>query len=270
MPLPLNSFPAGLCAKLEYLFTDIDDTLTTDGFLPGRAYASLWKLRDAGVKVVPVTGGPAGWCDLIARLWTVAGVIGESGAFYFVYNHEEKKMRRVFAQSEEVRRENREKRKGLLEKILTAAPGAAAAGDQIYRIADLAIDIRQDVPPLPPEEVEKIYAVVRAAGAVCATSSIHVNCWFGDYDKISCMKDFLLREAGRGLDEMQEKIFYIGDALNDEPAFREIRHSAGVANIRPVLDSMKHPPRYICGKKSAEGFTETAEYILKMRAESPR
>jgi hydroxymethylpyrimidine pyrophosphatase-like HAD family hydrolase len=80
------------------------------------------------------------------------------------------------------------------------------------------------------------------------------------------MKDFLLREAGRGLDEMQEKIFYIGDALNDEPAFREIRHSAGVANIRPVLDSMKHPPRYICENKSAEGFAETAEYILKMRA----
>jgi HAD superfamily hydrolase (TIGR01484 family) len=265
MALPLGAAPAGLRADLEYLFTDIDDTLTTNGFLPDHAYASLWKLRRAGIMVVPVTGGPAGWCDLIARLWPVAGVIGESGAFYFVYDREEKKMRRVFAQTEETRRENSEKKEALLKKSLSEVPGAAAASDQIYRIADLAIDIRQDVPPLPQREIEKIYEIIRASGAVCATSSIHVNCWFGDYDKISAMKDFLVREAGRPLEEMQEKILYIGDALNDEPAFREIRHSVGVANILPVLDSMKHPPRYICENRNAEGFTETAEFILKAR-----
>jgi HAD superfamily hydrolase (TIGR01484 family) len=265
MRLPLKSLPAGLCGNLEYLFTDIDDTLTTNGFLPGHAYASLWKLRRAGVKVVPVTGGPAGWCDFIARLWPVAGVIGESGAFYFVYDHTGKKMRRVFAQSGEVRRKNSEKREELKKRILAEVPLAAPAPDQIYRIADLAIDIRQDVPPLPPEDVEKIYAIVRASGAVCATSSIHVNCWFGDYDKISCMKDFLWQETGRGLDEMQEKILYIGDAPNDEPAFREIRHCVGVANILPLLDGLKYQPRYICKKKNAEGFTETVNYILKAR-----
>jgi HAD superfamily hydrolase (TIGR01484 family) len=263
-----ESPPGSLCKNLEYLFTDLDDTLTTGGFLPDHAYASLWKLRRAGVRVVPVTGGPAGWCDLMARLWPVAGVIGESGAFYFIYDHAKKKMRRVFAQSEEVRRENLEKKEALLKRILTEIPGAGAASDQIYRIADLAIDIRQDVPPLAQGEIEKIYEIVRAAGAVCATSSIHVNCWFGDYDKISSMKDFLAREAGRPLEDMQEKILYIGDALNDEPAFREIRHSVGVANIRAVLGRMKHPPRYICENKSAEGFTETAEFILKARGEN--
>jgi HAD superfamily hydrolase (TIGR01484 family) len=265
MSLPLENLPAGLCANLEYLFTDIDDTLTTDGFLPDRAYASLWKLARAGVKIVPVTGGPAGWCDLIARLWPVAGVIGESGAFYFVYDRGEKKMRRVFAQSEELRRENAGKRENLRARILAEVPGAAAACDQIYRIVDLAIDIRQDVPPLPPAEVEKIYELVRASGAVCATSSIHINCWFGDYDKISAMKDFLAREAGRSLEEMQERILYIGDALNDEPAFREIRYCVGVANILPVLGGMKFPPRYICGNKSAEGFAEAAEFILSKK-----
>ncbi|MDR1179090.1 MAG: HAD-IIB family hydrolase [Spirochaetales bacterium] len=266
MSLPLENLPVSLCVNLEYLFTDIDDTLTSGGLLPDHAYTSLWKLMRAGIKPVPVTGGPAGWCDLIARLWPVAGVIGESGAFYFVYDREKKKMRRVFAQNEKLRQENIEKKENLRKRILEEVPGAAAASDQIYRIADLAIDIRQDVPPLPPEEVEKIYKIVRASGAVCATSSIHVNCWFGDYDKISSMKDFLVREAGRPLEEMQEKILYIGDALNDEPAFREIRHCVGVANILPVLGAMKYPPRYICENKSAEGFTETAEFILKTRS----
>jgi hydroxymethylpyrimidine pyrophosphatase-like HAD family hydrolase len=191
----------------------------------------------------------------------VAGVIGESGAFYFIYRHEEKKMRRVYAQCEEERRENDKKREALRERILAEVPGAAAAQDQRYRIADLAIDISQDVPPLAPEEIEKICLIVREAGAVCARSSIHVNCWFGRYDKISCMKDFLLRESGRPLEEMQEKILYIGDAPNDEAAFREIRHSVGVADLR----GLACPPRYLSARKNAEGFSETAAYVLGAR-----
>ncbi|MCL1817279.1 MAG: HAD-IIB family hydrolase [Spirochaetaceae bacterium] len=265
MSLPLAGFPAGLCKNLEYIFTDVDDTITTDGSLPAGAYSSLWSLRDAGIKVVPVTGGPAGWCDLMARLWPVAGVIGESGAFYFVYSREEKKMRRVFSHSEEVLRENDRKKEALLARLCAEVPGAGAASDQRYRIADLAIDIRQDVPPLAPEAIQKIYDIVKEEGASCATSSIHVNCWFGAYDKISCIKDFLLREAGRPFDSMGESILYIGDGLNDEPAFREIRHSVGVANIRDVLASLRFAPRYICEKRSSEGFAEAAAYILGAR-----
>ena len=80
---PLQDF----CHSLEFLFTDIDDTLTDEGLLLPTAYSALWSLTQAGVHVIPVTGRPAGWCELIARQWPVQGVVGENGAFYFRYHN---------------------------------------------------------------------------------------------------------------------------------------------------------------------------------------
>ena len=54
-------------SKIDFVLTDIDDTLTTEGQLHSEAYDSLWKLHDAGLKVIPITGRPAGWCEMIAR-----------------------------------------------------------------------------------------------------------------------------------------------------------------------------------------------------------
>jgi HAD superfamily hydrolase (TIGR01484 family) len=265
MPLPLERMPADFLKNLEYLFTDIDDTLTTEGLLPDYAYTSLWDLWRGGIRIVPVTGRPAGWCDHIARMWPVAGIIGENGAFYFVYNREEKKMRRVYTQSGDERREGQQKLDLIRREVLAEVPGTAVAADQAYRIADLAIDFREDVPPLSSRAVERICETARRRGAVCKVSSIHVNCWYGEYDKISCLKNFLLRETGRSLEEMQEKILFIGDSPNDEPVFRDIRRSVGVANIRAFIDTLQFPPLYISEKESAEGFSETAALILNKR-----
>ncbi|MEM7647419.1 MAG: HAD hydrolase family protein, partial [Pseudomonadota bacterium] len=71
--------------SIKVLFTDIDDTLTTDGRLSSQSYEMLWKLHDSGIDVVPVTGRPAGWCEMIARMWPVLGVVGENGALAFQY-----------------------------------------------------------------------------------------------------------------------------------------------------------------------------------------
>ena len=37
------------------------------------------RLYKAGFKVIPVTAGSSGWCDLIARMWPVDAVVGENG-----------------------------------------------------------------------------------------------------------------------------------------------------------------------------------------------
>ena len=63
------------------MLLDIDDTLTTDGRLTAAAYGALEKLSARGLRVIPVTGRPAGWCDMIARFWPVEAVVGENGAF---------------------------------------------------------------------------------------------------------------------------------------------------------------------------------------------
>ena len=100
---PVADFPRAARARVRAVLTDIDDTLTSDGRLPAVAYAALEKLRDAGLLVVPVTGRPAGWCDLIARQWPVDAVVGENGAFYFRYDDKARKMIRRYVKSAEAR-----------------------------------------------------------------------------------------------------------------------------------------------------------------------
>ena len=174
-----SSLPAEIARNLVGVFTDIDDTVTTDGRLPAAAYDALERLHDAGLAVVPITGRPAGWCDMVARFWPVSGRGGENGAFYFRYDHKARKMIRHFAASPAERAGNRRKLEALAERILKEVPGAAIASDQLYREADLAIDFREDVEPLPPEAIDRIVALFPEAGAVAKVSSIHVNGWFG-------------------------------------------------------------------------------------------
>ena len=74
---PLGDMDDRALAECSVVLTDIDDTLTTDGRLSAAAYAALERLSLAGLAVVPITGRPAGWCDMIARFWPVAGVVGD-------------------------------------------------------------------------------------------------------------------------------------------------------------------------------------------------
>src|SRR5258708_36885855 len=162
---------------------DIDETLTPGGKLTALAYAALERLKGVGKLVVPVTGRPAGWCDHIARMWPVDAVVGENGAFYFGFF--DGALVRRFHDDAPTRTRNRVRLQGIAERILAAVPGCALASDQAYRESDLAIDYCEDVAPLPVETAERIASLMREAGLTAKISSIHVNGWFGDYDKLS-------------------------------------------------------------------------------------
>ena len=81
--LPIMECPAEHWAAIRGIFMDIDDTITTESRLTSDVFLAIEKLTAAGLSVVPITGRPAGWCDMIARMWPVDAVIGENGAFYF-------------------------------------------------------------------------------------------------------------------------------------------------------------------------------------------
>src|SRR5262245_20338392 len=168
---------------VRFVLLDIDDTLTTHGKLGAHAYAALEALQRAGKKVIPVTGRPAGWCDHIARMWPVDAVVGENGAFYFWFA--EGKLAKRFVDDESTRARQRRELQKLAKTILRQVPGAALASDQPYRETDLAIDYCEDVQPLAAEAVEHIVALMRGAGLSAKVSSIHVNGWFGRYDKLA-------------------------------------------------------------------------------------
>src|SRR3546814_3215392 len=136
---PLSAFTAGERRGIRYVLADIDDTLTSHGRLTAAAYTALEQLEAAGFRVIPITGRPAGWCDMIARFWPVAGIVGENGALYMQYDREERRMHRRFFQSDAERRAARAKLATLSETILREVPGTALASDQQYSDCDLAI-----------------------------------------------------------------------------------------------------------------------------------
>lgn len=250
-------------ANIRFVLSDIDDTLTTEGRLPSAAYAALERLTQAGIVVIPITGRPAGWCDLIARLWPVFAVVGENGAFYMRYDRLAKRMITHHFASLTQRQSNRQKLNKLSTAILEHIPGCALASDQSFREADLAIDFCEDVAPLDDTAVQTIVRMFNQAGAQAKVSSIHVNGWFGDYDKLSMTQTLFARECGLNLSDQLDNTVFIGDSPNDEPMFKFFDLSVGVANIQSQLHRLKHAPKFVTPSKGGQGFVEMAERILQ-------
>lgn len=247
--------------KINFLLTDIDDTLTDEGFLGPEAYQSIWDLHQKGIHVIPVTGRPAGWCELIARQWPVSGIIGENGGFYFRYAN--KKMMRHFYFNQKTQKENRQKLNQLEAEILKQVPGCDLASDQFCRLMDLAIDFCEDVPALPKTSVDKIVEIFHKHGAQAKVSSIHVNGWFGDYNKLTMTLEFLKREFNISATEAKNVCAFSGDSPNDEPMFEYFPNSFAVANINNFITQIKYKPSYVSNSRGGKGFAEIASVLNK-------
>ena len=247
-------------AGVRAVLLDIDDTLTTDGKLTAGAYGALERLKHAGLRVVPVTGRPAGWCDHIARMWPVDAVVGENGAFYFF--HESNRLHQCFQDTLEIRKEKRARLAAIAERILAAVPGCALASDQPYRETDLAIDYCEDVRALPLEAAGRIAALMREAGLTAKVSSIHVNGWFGDYDKLATTRRLFAERFGLDLSAANRAVVFAGDSPNDAPMFAFFENSVGVANVRRFADVLSDKPRYVTQAPAGAGFAELAGHLL--------
>ena len=257
--------PAETRRDVAVVLTDIDDTLTDHGRLPARAYVALERLKLAGFIVAPITGRPAGWCDLIARQWPVDGVVGENGAFYFRHDDENRKLTRYFAKSVRERAHDAARLDEIRRAVLAEVPGAAVAADQPFRMADLAIDFCEDVPALPRSEVLKIVAIYERFGATAKISSIHVNGWFGGYDKLSTTRRFLADCFGFDIDRDRAQVVFAGDSPNDSPMFGFFPNSVGVANVLDFKDDLPASPAYVAKGRGADGFAELADMLIAAR-----
>lgn len=247
--------------ELEFVLCDLDDTLTFNGKLPAASYTAMQQLSESGKAVIVITGRPAGWCDLIARLWPVAGVVGENGAFYFSYKTSSKQMVRHF-QRDDVQREKDQKRlfsifSGLREKY----PELELSRDQPYRTSDIAIDICEDVEPLDDKIIRDVVDEIEKAGATVKISSIHINAWIGQFSKIEMTEEFFLNEFGIDSKNYREKIMYIGDSPNDETMFNYFDKTVGVSNIVRFASQMNTLPKWITEHPGGFGFAEIAELL---------
>ena len=263
---PLAEFPPEARRWVRGVLTDIDDTLTLHGQLPAVAYAALEDLRRGGLLVVPVTGRPAGWCDHIARMWPVDAVVGENGAFWFRYDARRRKLAKRYV-IDAAERELRGRRlEAIARRVLAEVPGCAIASDQAYREADLAIDFCEDVPPLPFSEVKRIVAIMESEGLTAKASSIHVNGWFGGYDKLSTTRLMLREDFGIDVDREREAFVFAGDSPNDQPMFAFFPNAVGVANVRDMAELMTRLPAWVTPSPGSHGFAELARALLEARA----
>ena len=254
--------PRATRLAIRGVLTDIDDTLTTHDRLPAEAYAALERLSAAGKLVVPITGRPAGWCDHIARMWPVDAVVGENGAFAMRYDRRSRKLEKRFIDDDATRRANRARLTAIGDSILRAVPGSALASDQLYRESDLAIDYREDAPELSREAVDRIVALMEAEGMTAKVSSIHVNGWFGAYDKLSMTRRLFAEAFDTDLDATRERFVFVGDSPNDAPLFAYFPNAVGVANVRAFAERIPVLPAYVTEREGGAGFAELAAFIL--------
>lgn len=249
--------------KITCLFADIDDTITTEGRLTAQAYSAMERWQNAGNLMIPITGRPAGWCDHIARMWPVDAVVGENGAFYFYHDAQKGRLQQRFLFDDKTRQQNRQKMQAIREQVLARVPGAGIASDQNYREADLAIDFCEDVNPLDSEAVDQIVDIMQAGGMTAKISSIHVNGWFGDYDKLTMTKRLLKERFTVDLDLDKDAYAFVGDSPNDSPMFGYFPISVGVRNVEDFIERVEHKPRYITRNRGGAGFAELVDYLLK-------
>lgn len=261
--------PESVCKGIKGILFDIDDTFTLKGKILAEAFSAIWEAREAGMILIPVTGRPAGWADHIARMWPVDGVVGENGAFYFCMDTERGRLKkRFFIKEPAARAENRNKLRDIFLEVEKIYPGINLASDQPYRECDLAVDFCEDVsPPLSLADARRIKEIFEASGAHAKISSIHVNAWFGDYDKLVMCKQFLQEEKGINLELEKQNFFYCGDSPNDSPMFAFFPYCAGVSGIRRFQEAelMEHMPPFVASRDGSMGFQEIVRTILAGR-----
>ncbi len=265
-PSHIDEFPVSALSSVRYLFSDLDDTITTHGRLLPETYQTICDLESAGIKVVIVTGSSAGWCNCIARMWPIYAVIGEGGAFYMLSHGVNKPlMTREFVPSKE--RDDflaylAVTRNDLLRKF----PWLSLSSDQFARVYDIAVELESVFSQQSKAHPELLFEVVdylQSKGLNTKVSSIHINATLGSWDKLTSTKALTSEQLGMELTDILEESAFIGDSLNDEVMFGFFKYSIGVANVRKYKTTLNCAPKWITNGERGVGFAEFAQLLLK-------
>ena len=267
---PLADWPLEDRRNIVGVFTDIDDTLTTDGAITADALQALAKLQAVGLHVIPITGRPIGWSEPFARgdaargvaPWPVDAIVAENGAVAFACKN--LPATKIYQQNTTTRATNYARMKAVIEQVLREVPSARLSQDSTGRETDIAID-HSEFTRLSAEDIARVMALMQDAGMTATVSSIHINGWFGEHNKLEGARWIVRELFDRGLDAELGRWVYVGDSTNDQLMFEHFPNSVGVANVRRFEDQLLHLPRYITRSERGAGFAEVAHNILEAR-----
>ena len=263
---PWADAPLGALRDVLGVLTDIDDTLTTDGAITPDALGALQRLRDAGVRVIAITGRPMGWSEPFARQWPIDAIVAENGAVA-LFRDTRGALVIEYTQDETTRAMNARRLAEVAARVLRDVPGSRLAQDSAGRITDIAID-HSEFAQLSPAQIEQVVAVMRAEGINATVSSIHINGWFGEHTKLSGARWIVQRLLARDLENERERWVYVGDSTNDQLMFGHFALSVGVANLLDFADALTVWPAFLADGARGAGFAEVAQRLLEVRSVS--
>ena len=261
--LPLASWPQPTRARVTGVLTDIDDTLTTDGAITPDALQAMADLKAAGLHVIAITGRPVGWSEPFALAWPIDAIVAENGAVALVRNAAGG-LDKLYQQDEPTRAANYARMQQVLAHIEADIPGARRATDSAGRETDIAID-HSEFSQLSDAQIDKVVLAMRHEGMHATVSSIHVNGWYGEHNKLEGARWIVRQLWGRDLDAERDRWVYVGDSTNDALMFQAFAHSVGVANVARFVPHLSHLPRYVTQGERGAGFAELARTILDSR-----
>ncbi len=247
-------------AGLRGLFSDIDDTLTHEGAVVPEAYAALARARAAGLRVVLVTGRPAGWAEVLASVWPVDAAIAENGGI--AYLKRGRRLERIyFAPGDPA--EDASRLAALSEDILRSFPYALRSDDGTLRITDVAFDIGE-TQHLAPAQIDAITARCRELGARTLVSSVHAHACFHAADKAQMSARVANVLWNESPEDVAAHYAFVGDSPNDQAAFAFFQASIGVANVARYAADLRPPPIYVTPSANGRGFAEAIDAILSV------
>lgn len=277
---PLSHWPAEDRRHIVGVFTDIDDTLTTAGAITPEALQALVDLKAAGLHVIPITGRPVGWSEPFALGWPVDAVVAENGSVGLLptqpassnletidlqtLSNKRTSLSKLYQQDAVTRAANFTRMQQVARRVLTEVPGTILAQDSAGRETDIAID-HSEFTELSPAKIKQVVDLLRAEGMNATVSSIHINGWFGEHNKLAGARWIVRQLLQRELDAEIAHWVYVGDSTNDQLMFAHFPHSVGVANLRRFEAELSHLPRYITPSERGAGFAEVARQILSAR-----
>ena len=231
------------------IISDVDDTITQNGKLKPNALAAMYKATEKGYRIILLSGGSAGWCEVYLRQWPIFMVIAESGAV-MIYKDENGQV--CYQQNPVITAQNLEAR----DKLLRMIGEERLSSDQYARLYDIAVDLSK----VNEKEILDIENMASLMGARYAKSSIHLNIWFGSYSKSKGLLEFMSL-CGINEDTLKKESIYLGDALNDEEMFALIPNSIGMRSVLDKKNEFKTLPKYICNGYGGDGFAEALECL---------
>lgn len=267
---PLNTWSWQARSRIKGVFTDIDDTLTTDSAITPDALAALGDLKARGLAVIAITGRPVGWSEPFAMHWPVDAIVAENGAV-LLQNFHQKALQtneyigtpllKSYQQGDAIRTSNLARMQQIGQRILQEVPGTLLARDSAGRETDMAID-HSEFTHLPTEKIVRVVAIMQAEGMTATVSSIHINGWFGEHNKPVGARWAVRQLFERDLDAEMDRWVFVGDSTNDQLMFEAFPNSVGVANVRRFEAQLVHLPRYITEGARGAGFAELARAVL--------